>query len=261
MSDSDDHDVYSPEFLSMLQSIWGDGFLSPGGEAAVAAILDGVEAAGRDVLDIGSGLGGPSFLLARRHGAARVVGIEVQAPLVEQARAAAERIGLGGRVAFETVAPGPLPFADSSFDLVFSKDSIIHVSDKTALAAEIHRVLRPGGRLALGDWFGGHAPLSAEAEAWLEATGLSFALKPIEDMAAVLDAAGFREVTTEDRNAWYREQATRDIAHLEGEGGRRLAEAIGEAGARQWLERSRKRAVVAEQGHLRPGHIKARKPA
>ena len=48
--------------------------------------------------------------------------------------------------------PGPLPFADASFDIVFSKDALLHVPDKDALFAEIFRVLKPGGVFAASDW-------------------------------------------------------------------------------------------------------------
>ena len=47
-----------------------------------------------------------------------------------------------------------LPFAEESFDVVFSKDAIIHVADKRLLAAEIHRVLKSGGIFAASDWVG-----------------------------------------------------------------------------------------------------------
>ena len=46
----------------------------------------------------------------------------------------------GGQTEFICVEPGPLPFADASFDIVTSKDSIIHIADKHALAVEIARI-------------------------------------------------------------------------------------------------------------------------
>ncbi len=256
----DDHDVYAPDFLAMLQSIWGDGFLSPGGADAVDAIVGDLDLSGKNVLDIGSGLGGPAFILASTHDAARVVGTEVQDQLVAGAQESAARLGIDDRIEFISVRPGPLPFENSTFDVVFSKDSIIHVADKDELISEIRRVLKPRGEVAIGDWFGGHEPLSTEAKAWLEATGLTFALKPIEDFAALFEEAGFTDIRTEDRNAWYAEQCKTDIAALKGDAGRRLAEVIGEDGAAEWLQRSTNRSVVVEQGHLRPGHVWARSP-
>ena len=62
----------------------------------------------------------------------------VEAPAggqLAQDEARADRIGL------LKVAPGPLPFPPGTFDVVFSKDSIVHIPDKAALMAEVFRVL------------------------------------------------------------------------------------------------------------------------
>lgn len=260
-SGDEEYDVYSPEFLAMLQSIWGDGFLAPGGTGAVDTLVRDIDVSNKTVLDIGSALGGPAFHLVEKHNAKSVVGIELQEQLVEQAREAAQSRGLDGRVEFKAVRPGPLLFADETFDIVFSKDSIIHVADKIAMVEEIKRVLVPGGCVVIGDWFSGHEPLSPEAEAWVEATGLTFTFKPIEDFAALFVNAGFINVRTEDRNAWYVELSKRDVEALKGEAGRKLAEMIGEKGASEWLQRSTRRSLVAEQGHLRPGNVWANKPS
>ena len=50
---------------------------------------------------------------------------------------------------FQVVTPGPLSFANVSVDLVYSKDAIIHISDKNILAADVYRVLKPGGRFSV----------------------------------------------------------------------------------------------------------------
>ena len=54
--------------------------------------------------------------------------------------------GLSEKISIELVSPGQLPFEDGSFEVVFSKDSIIHIPDKSALASDVYRVLKPGGR-------------------------------------------------------------------------------------------------------------------
>ncbi len=253
-----DHDVYPPEFLAMLQTTWGEGFLSPGGVEEVKAIVADIDVAGKSVLDIGSGLGGPSFALVRDCGAATVTGVEVQGDLVQEATRIAEGNGLAGAIAFVTVDGCPLQFPDASFDIAFSKDSIIHVPDKQALYGEAKRVLKPGGWLAISDWFCGAAPFSEEMIAWLEATGLSFALKPIADTATLLEQVGFHDIEAEDRNAWSARQASVDVERLSEGLEDDLAAIIGSDAAAVWRRRSEKRALVAQQRHLRPGHIRAR---
>ena len=56
---------------------------------------------------------------------------------------------------FQLVEPGPLPFADQSFDAVFTKDAIVHIPDKPPFYREVLRVLRPGGLFVGSDWLCG----------------------------------------------------------------------------------------------------------
>ncbi len=85
MKDTRDHE-YTEEFVAGLEWIWGEGFLSPGGDDEVAAILEGFNIDGTEVLDIGCGLGAIDLLLVRKHGAARVTGIDIEPPLIARAR-------------------------------------------------------------------------------------------------------------------------------------------------------------------------------
>ena len=136
-----DLDEYNETFVAGLEWMWGDGFMSPGGAAEVAAILDGVETQGKHVLDIGCGIGGIDILLVQTHGAAQVTGIDVDGRLVACAAAAAAQAGLAQQVVSQTVVPGPLPFPDQQFDVVFSKDSILHIPDKEMIYREIFLIL------------------------------------------------------------------------------------------------------------------------
>jgi phosphoethanolamine N-methyltransferase len=252
--------AYSDDIIARHQLTWGEGFLSPGGAEEVAEMFVGLDLRGLEVLDIGSGLGGVDLLLAREHGAGRVVGVDVEPGLVERAAAAAERGGLGDRLAFRLIEPGPLPFAAGSFDVVTSKDAIIQVEDKDALYAEAIRVLRPGGWLVVSDWFGGPEPYSREMHAWLESASGAYFMVTLEAAAAALTRAGFADIDAHDRNAWYREFARREVEALEGPKRARLVELVGEAQAEAQLARTRCRAAAVAQGHLRPGHLRARKP-
>ncbi len=126
---------------------WGIGFLSPGGPEKVAEILKTVDVAGKSVLDIGCGVGGPAMVIAEELGATDVVGIDIEEYLIETAQENVLAAGLGDRVSMELVEEDPLPFADGRFDIVFSKDSLIHVPDKSALYTKSFAYLRPVGSL------------------------------------------------------------------------------------------------------------------
>jgi len=131
---------------------------------------------GRAVLDIGSGAGGIAIVLVRRHGAAHVTGIDVEDTVIDHARRLIAREGLAGRIGLAKVAPGPLPFPPGCFDVVFSKDSIIHIPDKTALMAEVFRVPKPGGWFLASDWLIGTETISPAMADYIAAEGLDFGM-------------------------------------------------------------------------------------
>ena len=256
-----DEPEYGDAMVEALELVWGPGFLSPGGPEEVARVVAGLDLKGRSVLDIGCGVGGIDFLLAQAHGAGRVFGVDVDAANIERAKAEAERRGLAGRVAFVTVAPGPLPFPDGSFDIVFSKDAIIHIPGKEALFRDVFRLLVPGGWFAASDWLrGDDAPPSAEMRGYIESEGLSFAMASPRRYREAMAAAGFDQIAVIDRNAWYAKTARSELAAIGGPLSARLLELVGEAETARQTQVWQRMLVVLDSGELRPTHLRGHKP-
>lgn len=106
---------------------------------------------GSDVLEVGSGSGGPAVYLAAKR-ACRVTGVDVNEHGVRNAIALAEARGLADRTHFQAVdASQPLPFGDARFDAVVSNDAMCHLRNRVSVLRDWHRVLRPGGRALFTD--------------------------------------------------------------------------------------------------------------
>lgn len=208
---------YDDHHTAFLEELWGEGYLSPGGPDEVARVLEGLDLGGKRVLDIGCGTGAITLSLARDHGAGEVVGIDVEDSVCSAARARVSVAGLSDRVEIACVTPGPFPFGDGRFDVVFSKDSIIHIADKEFLAREAYRVLAPGGVFAASDWLISHdAAPSPEMAAYIAEEDLGFEMASPARYARALDDAGFGDVRTQNRNAWYHAVSQEELARLEG---------------------------------------------
>lgn len=252
---------YPDELIAFLESVWGWGFLSPGGPEEVARIVEGVDLRGKKVLDIGCGSGGIALRLARDHDAGEVIGIDVEGPVVAKAEARAEEMGLADRVSFKKVTPGPLPFADESFDVVFSKDSMIHIPDKETLFADIYRVLKPGGEIAAGDWLISHdGEPSPEMATYIESEGLSFGMASPARYKSAMEAAGFTDVRLVNRNPWYKEVAREELAQMEGPLYEAAAKASSPATVDHNIQTWRLMLGVLETGEHCPHHLFAKKP-
>ena len=252
---------YDESMQALLQLLWGDGFLSPGGAAEVARVLEGSDIRGCAVLDIGAGLGAVDLLLVAEHGAGSVIGVDVDPALLRQLDARVARAGLGDRIKSLRVDPGPLPFASQTFDVVFSKDSIVQIPDKAALFAEVYRVLRPGGWFLASDWLrGGRGPYSAEMMEFFRLEGIAYNMASLDESAAALRRTGFVDVEVRDRNDWYLGLAERELQSLEGPMRSLIVERIGAEKADHFVADWRQLVVVLRRGELRPGHLKAAKP-
>ena len=129
-----------------------EGHTLPAIVASKPLLSDGLRLRGAErVLDVGCGMGADVFDLAARVGSAgHVTGVDLSASLIAEARRRAE--GRNLPVTFEVGDAQALRFADGTFDAVRTERMLMHVPDADQAFAEMVRVLRPGGRMAVFDF-------------------------------------------------------------------------------------------------------------
>ena len=245
--------AYDDNFVRSLEWLWGEGFLSPGGSAEVYEILKGTVVRGKKVLDVGCGIGGIDRLLVTDYGAEKVIGIDVIDRLIARAEHEAEEAGLTEWIEYRLVDPGGLDFENESIDIVFSKDSIIHIEDKQKFYEEIFRILKFGGEFVGSDWLGSETTnQSQRVRDWLDYSKLDFHFCTAEQMMKLLKQVGFASVSTRDRNEWYRSIVRDEISRVSGENRLQFVNLFGEGMAESRLVSSTLKMEVVDAGELCP---------
>jgi ubiquinone/menaquinone biosynthesis C-methylase UbiE len=151
---------------------------------------------GMHVLDVGSGLGGPSRRLASKYGC-RVTGLDLTEAYCLVAEALAVRLGLDRLVSYRTANALDMPFEDMHFDVLWTQHTAMNISEKDRLYHEMYRVLKPGGHLAIYDIIaspGGdvYFPLP-----WARDPSISF-LATGDELRHLIEAAGFNILSWRD---------------------------------------------------------------
>ena len=139
------------------------------GAADSAAYLLAHLRTGMDLLDVGCGPASITADLAERVAPGRVVALDAAAGALEAARATLRDRGLSEQVEVTSGDVMALPFEDASFDVVHAHQVLQHLADPVGALAEMRRVTRPGGIVAVRDavysamtWF----PEPAGLEQW-----------------------------------------------------------------------------------------------
>jgi SAM-dependent methyltransferase len=163
--------------------------LGCGNPQAIAGLAEG-----ETVLDLGSGAGFDCFLAAKRVGpSGRVIGVDMTPAMLSKARANADMAG-AANVEFRLGEIEALPVADATVDVIISNCVINLSPDKARVFKEAHRVLKPGGRLAVSDVVAfAEVPESVRRDMALY-SGCIAGASPIQELEALLAGAGFVDV-------------------------------------------------------------------
>jgi SAM-dependent methyltransferase len=167
------------------------------GRAATLALADAAGLRkGMRVLDAGAGAGGPALVLAERYGC-RVTALDLTPDFCRLAQAFAERTGLADHVEVVQGDALKLPFADGSFDAVWTQHVQMNISDKPRFYRGLRRVLQKGGTLAFWDIVAGDGTPIHLPVPWASEASQSF-LAGFDELRKIVVAAGFAECLAED---------------------------------------------------------------
>jgi phosphoethanolamine N-methyltransferase len=193
----DNNGQYSRTGILRYEKIFGAGYISTGGHATTEDLCRRLGPAlrpGTRVLDVGSGISGAAFHLAREYGAV-VTGIDL----------APEMIAIGHERAREWDAPKTVSFLvgdiltttfPEKFDVIWSRDALMHIPDKPRLFSRLFDLLAPGGQVIITDYARGTGAGSDEFQAYVKSTG--YHLVYPASYGKLLEGAGFVDVKVED---------------------------------------------------------------
>lgn len=225
--------------LDLYEDLWGEhvhhGYWDPGETPATHDGADRHAAtdrlvrelvehaaipAGSRVLDVGCGIGGPALHLAGPHGCT-VEGITLSARQAARANEKAHAAGLAHRARFHQQDALATGRPDGSFDVLWAMESLMHIADRPAFFAEAHRLLRPGGTLAVATWAvrdGALDPAEQELVRQILIHQVMPDFSSLEEHERLAADAGFTDIATADwsravANSW--DPAFAQIAHLD----------------------------------------------
>ena len=262
-------DFYDGPADTIYKTTWGEnlhlGFPRETGgshEEAMAHATESMAAHARlnetsRVLDLGSGYGAPARFLASQFGC-KVTGLNVSTVEIEEAERQTRSEGLESSVTFDCGDFHELPYGDSSFDVVWSQDSLMYGADKRRILEEVVRVLKPGGLLDITDILARRdldpddrrrlyervrTPEMWDTERYLsELMDLNFKIRRVEDWSQHVAAS----------YSWAREQATAKRDELESKVGAELVQRTMD-GLEFWVD-------MAERGNVGWVFLVAQKP-
>ncbi len=250
--------IYQGSAPNIWSHLWGDGFMSPGGERNRAMLFGDRDIKGKRLLDIGCGGGGPGLELVEERGV-ELVGIDAEPLMVEGARRRAKERGLEGRAEFHLVDPGPFGFADSSFDITMNNGgALMYTEDKLSMIKECYRVLKPSGLIACYDWMSREVE---QSEDFASVVGDKVFMMPLEHHGELLREAGFIDVELTDDSDWYREEIKEECRKIREDSWDELCERFGEEVVDDFINLWTGIARIVGSGELRTTYFHATKPS
>ncbi|KAB2090089.1 hypothetical protein ES319_A03G103200v1 [Gossypium barbadense] len=204
---------YKSNSILRYERIFGPGYVSTGGIETTKEFVGKLDLKpGQKVLDVGCGIGGGDIYMAEEFDV-HVVGNDLSVNMISFALERAT--GLKCSVEFEVADCTKKVYPDNSFDVIYSRDTILHIHDKPALFRSFYKWLKPGGKLLISDYCKSSKTPSREFAEYIKQRG--YDLHDVKSYGQMLEDAGFDVILAEDRTDQFLQVLRRELNQVEKE--------------------------------------------
>ncbi|KAI3387714.1 hypothetical protein SNEBB_001868 [Seison nebaliae] len=212
-----DHQQYKMPSILKYEFMFGEGFVSTGGkettEELMKKYLKNFRSKFREnrrprLLDVGCGIGGGDEYLSKELDI-EIVGIDLSYNMIDVARKASKNF----KIIYDVADVMKVEYGAEAFDLIYSRDAILHIKDKLTLFQRFNKWLKPTGELLITDY--GHAgnEWNDEFSAYVKQRG--YTLTTPKEYGELLEKAGFKSVDSCDTGDRFRQVLIQEIKVME----------------------------------------------
>lgn len=204
---------YSETGVKRYEWIFGEGYLSTGGFETTKEIVPHMHLTkGAKVLDVGCGLGGHDFYMAEEFGAV-IDAIDLSKNMMSVAlKHFSKKPNLAGNIKFRICDVSATNFEDNYYDVIYSRDALLHIKGKPELFRQFFKWLKPGGRLVFTDYCRGEIKSSEEFENYVKQR--AYTLYEVKQYEKLMDSCGFVNVVAEDIRDKFEESLNKELKKL-----------------------------------------------
>ena len=200
-----DGSQYTGKNIRRYEKIYGNMFISHGGEETTAKFCRELDLRpGQKVLDIGCGVGGSAFYMARHYGA-DVFAIDLSQNMISIAKDYwnGQPSGIQHRVQFHIEDATKMAYPENFYDVVYSRDTVLHIFEKKQLFENLLKCLKPGGKLMISDYCRGEGEHTMGFRKYVKLRG--YQLITINEYRKMLERVGFEDIEAKNNSAYFKQ--------------------------------------------------------
>lgn len=204
-----DSNQYKTNGVLRYEKIFGPGFISTGGLETTEEFVGMLDLqVGDHVLDVGCGIGGSaSYMVKNYH--ARVTGVDLSSNMIHLAQTRCADVT--SELDFQLLDITKATFPENTFDVIYSRDTLLHIPEKAELFKKFLTWLKPGGKLMITDYCRGSDSLSEDFVQYVAQRGYSLVTR--EEYGSLCSGAGFAQVNAEDRSGQFLNILKKELSH------------------------------------------------